>query len=520
MLWKKVFFVAGFGLATVQGFSQVPEDALRASWNKISGTARNQAIGGAGASLGGDISSMFINPAGIGMYKTNEFVLSPGFNFYSNDAQFRGTNTTATNSGFMLGTSGAVFGMPDRYRPNKSAAFAIGVNRTADFRNKVSYQGANNFSSFSEGYAAEIASSGLSLDDALNSSSISFPGRMALYTYLVDTLTVPGGGTEVVGTPMRYAMLHDEGFELNQRNDIETTGGITEIALAYGGNSNNKFYWGFTFGLPIYNYKRSSTLTETDASGKTDNYFNTARLEENYQAKGVGLNLKMGMIYKPVNSVRLGLAMHTPTLYGIRETYDATMYTDLENYNAPTSVNVTSFNDGYLPEYRYDLVSPWRFMLSGSYMLNAVADTRQQRGFITADLEYVTYGSNRFYNGDPNSGNAANDYFTAVNNTIKAIYKGALNARVGGELKFNTLMARAGFAYYGNPYRDKALDAERLFISGGIGYRNRGFFVDLSYVHRISSDSDFPYRLSDKANTYATINQTGGTVMTTFGFKF
>ena len=107
-----------------------------------------------------------------------------------------------------------------------------------------------------------------------------------------------------------------------------------------------------------------------------------------------------------------------------------------------------------------------------------------------------------------------------INNTIKAIYKGALNARVGGELKFNTLMARAGFAYYGNPYRDKALDAERLFISGGIGYRNRGFFVDLSYVHRISSDSDFPYRLSDKANTYATINQTGGTVMTTFGFKF
>ncbi|MFT4022362.1 MAG: hypothetical protein QM664_01110 [Flavihumibacter sp.] len=285
MNWRKVFFAAGFGLMATRGFSQVPEDALRASWYKISGTARNQAIGGAGGSLGGDISSIFINPAGIGMYKTSEVVLSPGLQFYSNKGDYRGSNTTATGGNFILGTSGVVFGMQDRYRPNKSSAFAIGVNRIADFNNKISYQGANNFSSFSEGYAAEIASSGLSLDNALNSASISFPARMALYTYLVDTLTLPGGGTEVVGTPMRYALENNTGFALNQRNDIATSGGITEIGLSYGGNSNNKFYWGFTLGLPIYNYKRTSTLTETDASGQTDNYFHSASLQEYYRAR-------------------------------------------------------------------------------------------------------------------------------------------------------------------------------------------------------------------------------------------
>ncbi len=516
---RKVLFMAALGLLASRGFAQVPEDALRASWYKISGTARNQAIGGAGGSLGGDISSAFINPAGIGMYKTNELVLSPGFGFYNNDAKFRGSGNTVSGSGFMLGTSGVVFGMPDRYRANKSAAFAIGVNRLADFKNHISYSGQNNFSSFSESYAAEIAGSGLSLDDALNSSSISFPGRMALYTYLVDTLTIPGSGTEVVGTPMRYALLNDTAFMLRQRNDIETSGGITEIALSYGGNSNDRFYWGFTFGLPIYNYERNSTFTESDESGNQKNYFNTASLQERYHARGIGMNLKMGMIYKPVTSVRLGLALHTPTLYGIRESYDAVMHTDLENYNAPASVTVSDLNNGYSPMYRYDMVTPWRFLFSGSYMLNAVEDTRQQRGFITADLEYVTYGSNRFHNSDEDSYDSQ-DYFSAVNNTIKNIYKGALNARVGAELKFNTLMARAGFAYYGNPYRDNALDAQRMYVSGGVGYRNRGFFVDLAYVHRITSDSDFPYRLSDKANTFATINQTGGTVMATFGFKF
>ena len=43
------------------------------------GTARNQAIGGAGVSLGGEFSSLFINPAGLGFYKTSEIVITPGY---------------------------------------------------------------------------------------------------------------------------------------------------------------------------------------------------------------------------------------------------------------------------------------------------------------------------------------------------------------------------------------------------------------------------------------------------------
>lgn len=519
MFCRKASLVLLATLVSFYGFSQVPEDALRASWYTPSGTARNQSIGGAGGSLGGDISSNFINPAGIGFYKTNELVLSPGYSFYSNKTAFRGAETSRTGSNFMMSTSGFVFGMQDRYRANRSTAFSFAVNRTADFRNKITYTGINDFSSFSEAYAAEIASSGLSLEDALNSTYISFPARMALYTYLVDTLTTRGFGTEVVGSPLRYAFQNDTAFLLNQRNEIETSGGITELAVSFAGNSNDKFYWGVSLGVPILNYKRTSTFTESDASDNSRSYFKTASLREYYKSQGIGLNLKLGLIYKPVNSLRLGLALHTPTLYGIKETYDASMSTDLENYNLPASVDVQDLNDGYTPEYRYDLMSPWRFMVSGSWLFNAVQDIRQQRGFITADLEYVTYGSNRFYNGEDDS-YENEEYFNSVNNTVKSIYKGALNARIGGELKFNTIMARAGFAWYGNPNRDDELDANRMYVSGGLGYRNKGFFVDLAYVHRITNDVNFPYRLSDKANTFATVDQTGGTVTATVGIKF
>lgn len=516
---RKIFLLMTAVGFSFSGFAQVPEDALRMSWFTPNGTARSQAIGGAIGALGGDIQSNFVNPAGIGLYRTSEVVLSPGLKFLTNDADFRGTSSSVKNNGFVLGTSGFVFGIPDGYRRNRNTSVSLAVTRTADFNNDVLYRGQNNFSSFSEAYAAEIASSGLTLDEALNSNSISFPARMGLYTYLVDTLTTAGFGTEVVATPLRYSYENDTAFMLNQENRIETRGGITELAFTIAGGSNDKFYYGGGIGLPIVNYERNSVLTETDASDAGNNYFNRAELQERFTSKGFGLNLKGGVIFKPVEKLRLGFAFHTPTLYALKDTYDATLDTDLENYNGESSVNVSQLYDGYLPEYEYDLSSPWRLIASGAYVINEVADVRKQRGFISADIEYVTYGSTRFRNAEQNT-IEDEQFFDAVNTVVKEYYKGAVNARIGGELKFNTIMARAGFAYNGNPYADSELDGKRMFISGGLGYRDKGFFIDLSYVHRIANDVNFPYRLSDKANTFATMKGTGGNVTATVGIKF
>jgi hypothetical protein len=81
-------------------------------------------------------------------------------------------------------------------------------------------------------------------------------------------------------------------------------------------------------------------------------------------------------------------------------------------------------------------------------------------------------------------------------------------------------MARAGFAYYGNPYQDSELKGRKMFISGGFGYRNKGMFVDISYVQRLNKDVNFPYRVSyPRANTYAILKDNGGNILLTLGFK-
>jgi len=81
---KTYFYIAISLFAITNTYAQEPVDALRYSWTTQSGTARNQAIGGASGSLGGEFSTLFVNPAGLGFYKTDEFVLTPGYNLYNN----------------------------------------------------------------------------------------------------------------------------------------------------------------------------------------------------------------------------------------------------------------------------------------------------------------------------------------------------------------------------------------------------------------------------------------------------
>ncbi|MGZ5190792.1 MAG: hypothetical protein ACXWCZ_07200 [Flavisolibacter sp.] len=62
---KKLLFIALSFLSATLINAQEPADALRFAWTVPGATARVQAIGGAQGSLGGDITSTFMNPAGL-----------------------------------------------------------------------------------------------------------------------------------------------------------------------------------------------------------------------------------------------------------------------------------------------------------------------------------------------------------------------------------------------------------------------------------------------------------------------
>ena len=134
------------------GFSasaQTPEEALRTAWFTQNGTARNMATGGVMGSLGGDITANHVNPAGIGLFKTNELVLTPGFLADRNTFKYRGTDTLNSKNYFNYGTSGIILSSATRKNQKwTSSAFAISVNQVANYNNHIQFKGFNNMSSF------------------------------------------------------------------------------------------------------------------------------------------------------------------------------------------------------------------------------------------------------------------------------------------------------------------------------------------------------------------------------------
>jgi hypothetical protein len=504
----------------VNAFAQAPEDALRYGWYPQNGTARNLAIGGVMGSLGGDITATYVNPAGLGFYKTREFVFTPGFFLNKQKSDFRQTSTTEKKNAFGFGPTGIVIGSVNRYQPKNSTAFSIAISQTANFNNTIRYKGLNNYSSFSEQFAEEFAKSGLTIDEVLNTlSPLPYTSALGLQTFLIDTVRV-AGLLQVRGAP--EAIL-DAGKALRQEMYKTTSGGIYELALAGAINKGDKLFFGGTLGIPIVNYKSNTEFTESDTSADNKNGFKSFTYKDNFQTTGVGLNLKLGAIYKPEEYIRLGLALHTPSLFFLTDEHTADLTTNLETPSgAAESFSESSnlFTNGQPGESRYLQSSAWKAIISGAYVFREVENVQKQKGFISADIEYVNHRGSRFSSDAevPTEGEKA--YYKELNNVVKNLYKGAFNFKVGGEVKFNIIMARLGFAYYTNPYKDPGFKANRMLLSGGLGYRHKGVFVDLTYVHNMSKDADFPYRLQDRANTFASTKQTLGNVMATVGWKF
>ncbi len=513
---KRIFFIVIAIVSAKLLPAQEPADALRYSWYTSSGTARQQSIGGAMTSLGGEISAVFVNPAGLGFYKTGDLVLSPAYTFLNNKATYYGRTEKDKKANMSFGTTGFVVGFGEgsnRDRQTRSTAFSIAINRTANFGSHLLYRGINNQSSYSQKFLEEIVNKN---DKDANSVAQNYPfgTSLAFNTYWIDTIA--GGSSNNYQFQTRATVGN-----LIQENILETKGGITELAIAAAGNKNDKIYFGGTLGIPFLRYKRESSFSEADATSNTANKFDFATINENLTTTGAGVNLKLGVIYKPVEYIRLGFAFHTPTLYSLKDKYNAMVIADTEGYQGRLNQSSDEFTGGQDAEFEYWYISPYRIMIGGAYVLREVEDVRKQKGFLTADIEFVNYKASSFTT-DPDGDNSeeTKDYLKSLNKAIDNAYKAAFNFKVGGELKFTTVMVRLGAAYYGNPYKNLAGEkGHRFQVTGGLGYRHKGIFIDLGYAHTMGKDVHFAYRLQNSPFAGAKIKNTGGNAVLTVGFK-
>lgn len=511
---KARYLILSFLLSASYSYAQEPADALRYSFLTPSGTARNQAIGGAGGALGGEFTSMFINPAGLGFYKTGDFAFSPSFSFQNSKSNYLGNPESAKNNSFSIGTTGFILASPSQQGKSvRSTAIGFGINRAADFNNHVYYKGTNKNSSSSEQYLDQLIDDNVT-DPNNAANNYPFGTSLAFNTFLIDTVQNADGSLR------GYRTQANPFTGLIQENNINTSGGITDASIGVGFNVKDKWYFGGTLSFPFLSYHRERNYKETDASNIPNNNFNYYEANETLDTKGTGINGKLGIIFKPTEDIRIGLAYHTPTVYRLTDHYNNEIITDLEGYGGAGTKHQSStdLTDGQTLKSEYQLTTPGRLILSGALVLRETENVENQRGFISADVEYVNYKNPSFH--DVTNTASTKSYYNSLNDVIDNSYKSAINARLGGEVKFNTMMVRLGGAYYGNPYEDQSADLFK--IAGGLGYRNRGIFLDLTYVYTMNKNVNYPYLLDqvdNKPNTPAYLKNNVGTIVATIGFK-
>ncbi|UPK72353.1 OmpP1/FadL family transporter [Chitinophaga filiformis] len=528
MMIKRMVFALALTGTCVSLHAQTIDDALRFSTTSPSGTTRAQSVGGALGALGGESSSLYVNPAGLGFFRTNDFSFTVGFQNISNTGTY--LNTKGDDNKFipLISNVTLIFGgrrkKPDSKWQNFS--FGLGLNRTQNYNQRIYYTGTNTSSSLSLNYYLDAEAAGVTnpqeqLGGSQTIGSLAHTSALAYQTGLISPYMNNG---QPDGFFYSAAQAQDRSINVKQENIVDAKGGAYDVAFAFAANYDDKLYLGGSVNIPTMTYKNSRTWKETNQNTvPTD--LNSFDVTESLRSEGTGINLKVGGIYKPVKALSLGATFHSPSWISFTDNYRTDMTTSTKTFGV-LSASSTETNDGYEDESKYTVRTPWKGVLSAAFLFAPSADTRKPTGFITFDYEYMDYASMKMRFRNDNSFDKEDSDLR--NQAIKSTYQGASNIRVGGELKLHVIAFRLGYALYGSPYKNITIDGKREYFTGGIGYRNRGFYMDLGLVYGSNTITSQPYVLSsnaDPADHYTTpaaakIDSKQANINATFGWKF
>lgn len=535
--------------ASLTSFGQSAIDAYNVTQTDLRGTARFMSMAGAFGALGGDLSTLTQNPAGIGVYRSSEIGVTVDFDFQSFNTGWGNkvsqTKVYCNNFGYV-------------------GAINLGGELLKTFNWGATY---NRKASFDREYFGGFAGMPTSLTNYIGQSignvapaDLSEFGTLNPYdqpgTYWLGALAY-NSGLVSPSTPSgaNYVGLAAPGSNVDGYFNISERGYIDEYSINFGGNFIDMLYWGIGFGITDLKWTQWSTYGEDvfnanvpvsgSRVGNTSPYYSSGGeayydLNNWKQINGSGFNIKLGLIFKPIEQLRIGAAVHTPTWYTLNQNSDASVDFD---YSSGFS---GYFGDNYdeldYPSYlEYKLKSPWRFMISAAGVIGG-------RFILSADYEHDAYDSMTF----GSSGMYRTDY-SWINDDIKYYFQSANTIRIGAEFRVTPKFSvRAGYSYTGDNVKGDVYDpkwqADNLiytsgaydqqtnpaftfnkstqYITFGLGYKFGSFYLDAAYVHK-SRDSYYQpftsfYNEYNQlmATPQAKLSQNDNNLVLSLGFRF
>jgi len=476
---------------SINTFAQTAADALRFSMTETGGTARTMGIGGAIGALGGDFGTLSSNPAGLGTFRKSEFTITPGYLKVNTKSKLTSSYTSNSEisdkgSSFGINNIGLVIAKKPSNKKWSNVNFAIGTNCIANYKSLQYYSGKSRGSLtdfFAEQANADITDP-YYVDLAFNADALLFDTIQNKY----------------------ISDLENNKTDLLKKNQtISTKGSINDLSISLAGNYKEKWFLGASIGIPILSYTENKTYKEINDNIASP--FNYLTFDEYLSTNGVGINLKLGVIYKLNKILRFGAAVHTPTAFSLNDSYSKTLTYSYVGSNNANVENTSNSPDG---SYKYQLNTPWK-------LIGSVGAVFAKSGFVSAEVEYVDYSSSNFTFS--NSDDEKN-YERSVNNDITTNYKGTMNIKLGAEYAVDIFRIRGGYALYGSPFNNSTSGGSKSIYSGGIGLRGDVFFLDLGYQYSVNSDGYIPYTTINSIQQFVERKFSKSNIVATIGFKF
>ena len=406
-----LFFVA-------TAFAQGSDDANLFSQTFYQGTAKGLGMGNALGAVGGDMTAVCINPAGMGIYRSNEFTTSLNVLDNYQRSTYYGTNNGINKMRLSIPNFGYVSASQrSNYRKLRFTQYGIGLTRTNDFNIHTYAQGLNPTSSKIDDYLSQI--DGLSAEDIQDM----FPNTIypAWQTYLIDLYEDEQG--------LYYSSPVPQGG-IMQAQENHFKGRSEEWTFAASANYAERLFIGASFGIQYL--KRVGVRAFEESMPKQSDIetdFNQWTYTEDIESRGLGINGKLGLIYQANAWMRLGASYHTPAIYSFDESWQTQTESQISH--------ITRKHTSQESNYEYTFFSPQKWVVSMAFIFG-------QRGLLSFDAEYTNFGAARFTDPDWD--------YSDVNADIKETYGRTLNFRIGSEWRVNGSYVRLGAAYYGSPF--------------------------------------------------------------------
>ena len=469
---KKISILAGIS-ASALFFAQDVSIIRNTStiYDNISslGTARYSAMAGSMGALGGDASVLNTNPAGLGVFITDDVSASLVINSNKSTASLAGKSTSQNTSKVNLGSANGVLSF--QTKENSAWKFVnVGIN-----------------------YVTQ------NVNDKLQS-----PGNAN-----ITQAIIPQGQT----SPSDYNIFEGHLYK--------TIGHRSKLNLGIGGNYDNKIYIGAAVNFSSVNIEQYDEVKVSSLNTRTSKYFtkqNTPYIEE-----GDGFSLSLGVIGKLSNAVRLGAAIESPTWYSIDREYNfysrnslglsQNSYTENRTFRTPTKLTLSG---AFIPNKHFAFNVDYRVDLGKPNFGGGAADVQLNNFYEStykAQHEVRIGGEYRIKSFRVRGGYAfATSPFKDHTETMFDNNANVVSGKLSNYIVGKTQVISGGIGY----------DFKMFYIDASYQHstheHSNPFFAG-TYVNRDGNGSEGNYSVSDTSIVSNAKNQKGQLILT-LGWKF